>query len=241
VALVLAKYAFLGVIPKVIPSVLIDVPLPTHQIPTQQGKDLAYIRMLAERVGYVFYLEPGPAVGTSVAYWGPEVKVGPAQPALSLDMDAHTTVDDLSFDYDSERATLPVVIIHNPETKAPIPIPVPPITPLNPPLGAVPPIPKRIERFTEAAKYSPVQAALIGLAQAARSNNVARARGRLDVRRYGRLLKPRKLVGVRGAGPAFDGLWFVERVSSDLRRGALTQSFELTRNGLLPTVDRVAA
>jgi hypothetical protein len=241
VALILAKYAFLGVIPKVIPSVLIDVPLPVQQIPTQQGKDLAYIRMLAERVGYVFYLEPGPAVGTSVAYWGPEVKVGVAQPALSLHMDAHTTVEDLSFDYDSERATLPVVIIHNPETKVPIPIPVPPITPLNPPLGAVPPIPKRIERITESAKYTPVQAALIGLARAARSNNVARARGRLDVRRYGRLLKPRKLVGVRGAGPAFDGLWFVERVSSELRRGGLTQSFELTRNGLLPTVDRVAA
>lgn len=241
VALILAKYAFLGVIPKVIPSVLIDVPLPTDRIPTQQGKDLAYIRMLAERVGYVFYLEPGPAVGTSVAYWGPEIKVGPPQRALSLDMDAHTNVEDLSFDYDSERATLPIVVIHNPETKVPIPIPVPPITPLNPPLGAVPPIPKRIERFTESAKYSPVQAALIGLAKAARSNNVARARGRLDVRRYGHLLRPRRLVGVRGAGPAFDGLWFVERVASDLRRGALTQSFELTRNGLLPTVDRVAA
>lgn len=241
VALILAKYAFLGVIPKIIPSVLMDVPLPTQRIPTHQGKDLDYIRMLADRVGYVFYLEPGPAVGTSVAYWGPEVKVGPAQPALSFDMDAHTNVEDLGFSYDSERATLPVVIVHNPETKVPIPIPVPPITPLNPPLGAVPPIPKKVERFSEAAKLSPVQAALVGLAKAARSNNVARARGRLDVRRYGRLLKPRKLVGVRGAGPAFDGLWFVERVSSDLRRGDLKQSFELSRNGLLPTVGLVAA
>jgi hypothetical protein len=241
VALILAKYAFLGIIPKVIPSVLVDVPIPTNRIPTHHGKDLGYIRMLAERVGYVFYVEPGPAVGTSIAYWGPEVKVGQPQPALSLDFDAHRNVEDLSFEFDSEQATFPIVMIHNPETKAPIPIPVPPITPLNPPLGAVPPIPKKIERITESAKYSPVQAALIGLAKAARSADAARARGRLDVTRYGQLLRPRKLVGLRGAGPAFDGLWYVQRVSSQLQRGSFTQSFELSRNGLLPTVDRVAA
>lgn len=241
VALILAKYAFLGIIPKVIPSVLVDVPIPTDRIPTHQGKDLGYIRMLAERAGYVFYIEPGPAIGTSTAYWGPEIKVGQPQPALSLDFDAHRNVEDMSFDYNSEQATLPIVMIHNPETKVPIPIPIPPITPLNPPLGAVPPIPKRVERITESAKMTPVQAALVGLAKAARTAEVARARGRLDVRRYGQTLRPRKLVGVRGVGPAFDGLWYVQRVSSDLRRGSFTQSFELSRNGLLPTVDRVAA
>src|SRR5439155_6193137 len=60
VALILAKYAFLGVVPMVIPSVLIDVPIPTDRIPVQQGKDLAYVKQLAEDVGYVFYVEPGP-------------------------------------------------------------------------------------------------------------------------------------------------------------------------------------
>src|SRR5690349_4550200 len=65
VALMLAKYLPFGVIPLVIPSILIDVPIPVERIPNQRGTDLAYLRWLAKRVGYVFYLEPGPAVGTS--------------------------------------------------------------------------------------------------------------------------------------------------------------------------------
>jgi hypothetical protein len=84
VLLVLAKYAIFGIIPMVIPSVLMDVPLPIDRIPLQQGKDLGYIKMLAERVGYVFYLEPGPVPGVSKAYWGPEIKVGAPQPALNV-------------------------------------------------------------------------------------------------------------------------------------------------------------
>src|SRR5499427_10886958 len=63
IALMLAKYALFGVIPLIIPSVLIDVPIPIERIPSQQGTDLQYIRYLAEQAGYVFYLDPGPAPG----------------------------------------------------------------------------------------------------------------------------------------------------------------------------------
>src|ERR1019366_7940480 len=84
VLLILAKYAALGIVPMVLPSVLVDIPIPTEQIPRQKGKDLAYIKSLAEEVGYVFYLNPGPAPGMSVAYWGPEIKVGAPQPASDL-------------------------------------------------------------------------------------------------------------------------------------------------------------
>jgi hypothetical protein len=68
VLIMLAKYVLFGVIPLVIPSVLIDVPIPTDRIPRQQGTDLNYIRLLARDVGYAFYLFPGPIVGTSFAY-----------------------------------------------------------------------------------------------------------------------------------------------------------------------------
>src|ERR1043166_8144961 len=43
VALFLLNYAFLGLVPLIIPSVLIDVPIPTTRIPAQKGTDLAYI------------------------------------------------------------------------------------------------------------------------------------------------------------------------------------------------------
>ena len=109
VALLLAKYAFFGVIPLIIPSVLIDVPLPIDTIPSQQGTDLEYIRDLADDVGYVFYIDPGPAPGASKAYWGPQIKVGPVQPALNADMDAYTNVESLHFTFDQEKNKIPIV------------------------------------------------------------------------------------------------------------------------------------
>jgi hypothetical protein len=241
VLIILAKYSIFGVIPLVIPSVLIDIPIPVQQIPRQQGKDLAYVRALADEVGYVFYMDPGPAPGTSVAYWGPEIKVGEPQPALNIDMDAQTNVESLSFRYDSESAKLPIVFIQEPITKAIIPIPVPAITPLNPPLGAIPPIPKDVEFITETAKYSPIRGALIGLAKAAKSADVVTASGSLDVLRYGHVLRARRLVGVRGAGRPFDGLYYVRSVTHSIKRGEYKQSFTLGRNGLVSTLSGVPA
>src|SRR3984885_501498 len=49
VQLILLKYALFGVVPLVIPSVLLFVPLPTDQIPSQQGTDLSYIQSLAKQ------------------------------------------------------------------------------------------------------------------------------------------------------------------------------------------------
>jgi hypothetical protein len=239
VALILAKYAVFGVIPLVIPSVLIDVPIPVQQIPRHQGKDLDYVTGLAKEVGYVFYIEPGPSPGQSVAYWGPEIKVGVPQPALNTDMDAQTNVESLSFTYNSESAQLPFVLIQDPNSKVIIPIPIPDITPLNPPLGAIPPIPKDIFVIDETAKYSPIRGALIGMAKAAKSADVVTAEGSLDVIRYGAILKARRLVGVRGAGPAFDGLFYVRSVTHNIKRGEYKQSFTLGRNGLLSTVGSV--
>jgi hypothetical protein len=239
VALMLAKYIFLGVVPEVLPSVLLDVPIPIERIPSQRGTDLAYINYLADMVGYTFYVDPGPQPGMSTAYWGPEIKFGTPQPALNINMDAHTNVENLTFKFDSHSATLPIVVVQNQQTKIPIPIPIPPITPLNPPLGAIPPIPLKIEWINETAKYNPIQGALIGLAKAAKSADAVTASGTLDVLRYGHILKPRKLVGVRGAGPAFDGLYYVKSVTHNIKRGEYKQSFELSRNGLVSITPKV--
>ena len=69
VALILAKYAWLGVIPQVIPS-LEGPPLPTEQIPRHQDTDLAYIRALAEEAGYTFFMKPGPGAGDQLRLLG---------------------------------------------------------------------------------------------------------------------------------------------------------------------------
>lgn len=241
VGLMLAKYAMFGIIPMIVPSVLLDVPIPLEKIPGQKGTDLNYIRWLAKRVGYVFYLEPGPVPGTSRAYWGPEIKVGIPQPALNVDMGAHTNVESLSVSYDTESKELPVIFILNKETKAIIGIPVPDVTPLNPPLGLIPPIPKGIKPAPGMAKYSPVEALLIGLAKAAKSSDAVTASGSLDVLRYGRVLRARQLVGVRGAGLAFNGLYYVKSVTHMIKRGEYKQNFTLSRNGLISTLPTVPA
>jgi hypothetical protein len=236
VLLVLAKYAALGVVPVVIPSVVEDLPIPVEQIPRHQGTDYAYVTMLAREAGYVFYLDPGPAPGTSRAYWGPELKVGPLQPALNTDLDAHTNVESLSFELDKEAKETPVVFVQERTSKATIPIPIPDITPLNPPLGLVPPLPPKITFLSDTAKLSPAQAIMRGLAYASQHADAVRGSGTLDVVRYGRVLRSRGLVGVRGAGEAFDGLYYVRSVTHTLRRNEYKQAFTLARNGLLSTV-----
>src|SRR5262249_57493524 len=98
-----AEYAAFGVIPMVIPCIIEDVPIPIEAIPRQQGTDYEYLRMLAQDVGYVFHLEPGPAPGMSKAYWGPEIRVGVPQPALNLDLDLpQRNVESLSFTFDKD-------------------------------------------------------------------------------------------------------------------------------------------
>lgn len=238
VLLILAKYAALGIVPIVIPAIVEDLPIPTERIPRHQGKDLDYIRRLASQAGYVFYLDPGPVPGVSRAYWGPEIKIGVPQPALNINMDAHTNVESLQFRFDKETKKLPIVFIHEEKSKAPIPIPIPDITPLNPPLGLIPPIPPVIE-FLDAAPLSPLSAVMYGLAEAAKSADAVTGTGSLDVLRYGHVLKSRQLVGVRGVGPAFDGLYYVSSVTHSITRGEYKQNFELKRNGLLSTVPKV--
>jgi hypothetical protein len=241
VALIIAKYAMFGMIPLVIPSLFTDIPIPVERIPIHQGKDLDYIQQLAADVGYVFYIDPGPVPGTNTAYWGPEIKIGVPQPALNYDMDAHTNVESLNFSFNSANTVLPIVFIQNSLTKVPIPIPIPNLNPLQPPLGVIPAPITNMVMLKETAKLSPMAAIGVGLAVASRSADAVSGSGSLDVVRYGRLLKAKQLVGVRGMGTAFDGLYYVKSVTTTLKQGELKQSFELTRNGLVSITPRVPA
>jgi hypothetical protein len=233
VALCIAKYAMFGMIPLVIPSLFIDVPVPVDRIPTHKGTDLAYIKQLAHEAGYVFYIDPGPLPGTNTAYWGPEIKVGPPQPALSVNMDAATNCDSITFTFDTTAAELPVVYVQIPLARVSIPIPIPNLNPLQPPLGLISPIPKQFNVLRDTSKLSPIAALGRGVAAASRSADSVKGTGSLDVIRYGRLLKARSLVGVRGVGMAYDGLYFVKSVTTTMKQGEIKQSFELTRNGLV--------
>jgi hypothetical protein len=243
VALIVAKYAILGVVPLIIPSPLINVPLPTEQIPKQLGTDLDYVRRLASRTGYVFYVEPGPTVGMSIAYWGPEIRYGEVQPALSINLDAKSNADALSFSFDGVSRTIYVLNIYVKEIKFAIPIPLPDVGILKPLLAAKEALPLKFEPLDPAegvGKLNPIQAAAIGLARASQSGDAVTGTGSLDVARYGRVLQARKLVGIRGAGRTYDGVYYVKSVSHSIKRGEYKQSFSLAREGVLPLTSRVS-
>ena len=103
----------------------------------------------------------------------------------------------------------------------------------------MPPIPRGIRILKDTAKLSIPQAILRGLGEAGRSSDSISGSGSLDVLRYGSPLKSRRLVGVRGAGDPFDGLYYVSSVTHSLKRGEYKQSFQLSRNGLLSTLPKV--
>lgn len=235
VGAIIAKYAIYGIVPLVVPELFPDVPNPVERMPIQRGSDLAYIKKLADENGYVFYLEPGPAPGANTAYWGPEIRVGVPQPALNINMDAHTNLDSLNFSLDGSSRKQVAIKVQEPITKLSIPIPLPEISLLNPPLALKQAPALRYEFLEGAAKLNPIRAIAKGLGKVSESADAVTGSGQLSVSRYGRVLKARQLVGVRGAGIAYDGLYYVKSVTHTLnvKSGDYKQSFSLARNGLV--------
>jgi hypothetical protein len=232
--LILAKYAAFGIAPVLLPPVVSALRNPLEGMDTHTGTDLDYIRQHAARCGYVFYLEPGPLPGTSIAYFGPDVRVPVPQPALSVNLDDATNVESLSFSLDGKAKKITVWTIFDPVThKVPIPVPVPNLSAVRPPLGLRPTPPARVEFAEEGGALEPAEAAKRIIGELLRSADAITAEGSLDVAVYGRPLRARQLVGVRGAGLAYDGLFYVNRVTHDLKPRSYKQSFSLSRDGLV--------
>jgi len=240
VYLILAKYAAFGIVPVAIPPFINDVPIPTKEIPTHKGTDLAYLKKLANDCGYVFYVEPGPLPGQSIAYWGPDIRIPVPQRALSSNMDAHTNVESLNFSLDGLAKKVVVVTIFDPvKNRVPIVVPIPNFNLFKPPLGARPTLPSKVEFPDYMTKEQMPNAVNRVLGILARSSDAISVSGSLDETRYGSVLRNRMLVGVRGGGLAYDGMYYVNSVTHTLKRGEYKQSFQLSRDGLISITPRV--
>jgi hypothetical protein len=239
---ILSKYAMFGIVPVVIPP-LIDSPKNvTDGYEMQTGTDLDYIKGLANNCGYTFYINPGPLPLQSIAYFGPDVSNPVPQPALSINSDWATNVDSLSFTLDGTSKQTTIITILEPITeKIPIPIPLPSIDILKPPLGARPIPPAKILFSDDLASLSAEDAAKNAFGLARKGADSITASGSLSVVRYGRILNARGLVGVRGAGIAYDGLYYVESVTHSIKRGEYKQNFTLSRDGLISLTPIVPA
>ena len=242
VELILAKYLPLGVVPISIPPLLALIQNPIERFRKQDGTDYAYVTALAREVGAVFYLDPGPKPGMSIAYWGPDISkmFGGPQPAHSINFDSTSTLDSMSFSYDGTLATQYLVTVIEPNSGIPIPIPVPNIDLLKASLSSKAPTPLKSEQLKPIANQDPVGAALAGVGALFKTADVISASGQMDVLRYGRVFKARQLAAVRGAGNYYDGNYYVKSVTHNIKRGEYKQSFALSRGGTGSSVSTVS-
>jgi len=230
---ILSKYATFGIVPNVVPVVTPDADVASVRVPSQKGTDLAYVQQLAKEAGYIFLMQPGPMPGVCQAYWGPQIKIGVPQPALNVNMDSWTNVESLNFRYEPQKAVAPIIYLQDQSTGAVTKVAVSGANPLNPPLGAVVPVPQKTEPLAYTAKLTPAQALMAGYAKAAETADIVSGDGTISVLRYGTILQAGQLIGVRGAGLAFDGLYYTKH---QIKLGEYKQSFTLKRNALVSNV-----
>ncbi len=210
-----------------------DTPSDKERIPTQQGNNLNYIRRLARRNGFVFFVEPTGVPGFNTAYWGPEKREGQPQPALSMNMGPQTNVDTpINFHFNALGPSEAEVSIIDPFTK--LAIPLQPLSTFLPSLTSNPTKPLRKTFSRDTANLTLAQALLKLFTSSSETSDVIQADGVVDGVRYGRALRARRLVDVRGAGQSYNGTYYVTQVIHDITRlptGDYKQRFTLTRDG----------
>ena len=199
---------------------------PLEELPTQLPMtDRAYLRALADHYGFLFYVTPGPVPLFSQVHWGPPERLSFPQGALSVNMGPASNVDSLNFRYDGMLPQEVNTVEDQSERSF-----TEPSAPRNVIRLASSRAPAR--RRTFSTNNHPRQAATEaqGIVDQSFDNTVS-ANGQLDALRYNGLLKPRGLVGLRGAGRNYDGLYYVKSVTHNISKGRYTQSFSLSREG----------
>lgn len=233
---IIGSYAQYGLVPMVMPPPTIDQPLPIERTPVQQGTDLDYLKSMAQRFGFVFYVESGPVPGVNTAYWGPPNRTGLPQRALTVNQCPEMNVDSINFTYNGMAPTIVDDVVQDKLTNSSMPVMT--FASLRlPPLAAMPALPfqlpnVRTSLLDQSSGLSIIEAYARAQGVTDKSvDSVVTAQGELDALRYGDVLTPRGIVGLRGAGFTFDGLYYVKSVSHSISKGKFKQRFNLSREG----------
>ncbi len=243
--LILAGFSVLGIVPMIVPEPSPIIRLPTDSIPQKSGTFLGILDQMAERWGYVFYVEPGPTRGLNTAYWGPPIRAGVPQKALTWRMGALSNLGSISFQSDGTKPKLVYGLVHERTSNAPVPITGLPFT--GQPMSAVPSYVGNlpfvgVKRLEDSEGGDVIAALWRATGEVYRSNKAAvTANGELDVAHYGSVLRARALVDVRGVGRTMDGTWYVQSTTHTIARGNWKQSFNLEREGVGALSDRVVS
>jgi hypothetical protein len=224
-----------GLVPYIVPPPLIDVPLSLYVIPSQQATDLEYILERSKLYNYRFYIEPTDQPGINTAYWGPFLNPSSLiQKALSVNMGPHTNVTSINF---QNNALAPNMVDgYFQDRYSNVIMPVVTKISMRPPLVSQPswianqPNIRTVQFRTGGVNI--MQAFSQAQSETDKSIDTITVNGELDVLHYGDILRARKLVGLRGAGYSYDGIYYVKSVTHKIKHHEYTQSFTLTREGL---------
>ncbi|MCO5206900.1 MAG: hypothetical protein M9928_17955, partial [Anaerolineae bacterium] len=168
------------------------------------------------------------------AYWGPPIRVGVPQRALTSGMGSDSNLNNISFQYDGMQSQFVSGTVQDRNLN--VAIPVRTFASTRIPLVTQPAWLTQSHTRTKAVRYSGLntaQAYAQAQAETDRAQDtVIRASGQLDALRYESILQPRGLVGVRGVGYSYDGFYYVQQVTHTLERGSYQQQFSLEREGV---------
>jgi phage protein D len=200
----------------------------------QRGTDARFLRRLADRNGYVFYVETPPFGGAAVGHFESlPVRGGQPQEPLKVRAGEGSSVSDLEVRYRMlapARARAKGLTVKDGETQS---AEVSEVT--GQPLGGESTLVGEgtALRLIGPAAFQAESGELQGLAEAVvdRSSYAVEVTGSVDASSYGSVLRAKRTVDLQGAGRRFSGEYRVRRVLHALGDG-YTQEFTLERNGL---------
>jgi hypothetical protein len=251
---ILAPWAvLLGLLPEVVPTPTSLVPV--QSVPQQAETDRALLLRLAQQNGYIFYVRPGEEPFTNVAYWGPPQREEAPGALLDVAVGAASSVDSMQAQY---NALAPVTYFgYAIETLIEPFLPVPILTidsSRTPPLSSEPAL--TIDNLASLStrhelwrqdQLDPITANLRAQALTDISTDgVVQASCEVSVARLGKVIAAPGMVGVRGVGHAYDGLYYLKSATHRIGLGHdqgwdYTQQLTMTREGVGATTSTMSS
>ncbi len=200
----------------------------------QRGTDLGFVRRLAQRNAFEFFLETDATTGLTTAHFHRPRLTDKPQKDLALAFEDESNVKALDVHYDALRPTTVeargVVLADKSERSAVALAASLDALGADALLDVLNRQPKTLLSRTGAFDDVELQARTQAAVDA--SSWAVSLSGELDVTAYQGVLRAGRTVLVKGIGSAYSGEYYVARVRHALSPNEYTQRFELTRNAL---------
>lgn len=199
----------------------------------QRGTDIQYVRMLAKRNGFECYVETNPLTGIAEGHFHAPRLQDPPQALISVNLGEATNVNSFRARYDMMRpATARATGLDiDSQSSQDVSVTGASLTQLGKSSSVASDKPRQV-LLARTGLYENGDLQLTAQAFVDRSALAIIADGDLNTSVFGKILRAKRPVEVRGAGAQFSGTYYVQRVLHNLTGDSYTQAFTLQRNGI---------